>query len=560
MRKPESNSDVAQSDAASESPSLPSGPGNAATAATAPNAAGILKNVQRRNRRRGSAKPPGWVLKLVGLFRKGRQLLFVSLPAWCRANRQHVVTLFLSLVAHLVLAIVMGLWILPTDSGGTFFDLIATRVPSIDDDLEAIEIEEIVQPEKIQDLDVNSNLKQLLSDLTDGDTSKEMDDVLDRDFQLELEPTEAEMEEVFRTGEFGGRSTAGKTAALRKYGGTAESEKAVSLGLQWLKGIQQPDGSWNFQDQGPDAQAGAFQKTEVGATSLALLCFLGSGHTHVVEGPYKEVVEKGLAYIGSQAEIVQGNADLRGDSEGISGMYVQGLATICISEAHALDHRNKDLKKLTEMAVGFIEKSQHPFSGGWRYSPRSDDRDTSVTGWQIMALQSAKAGRIRVSSKSLRLAKDFLRDAQTDSSGAFYTYDPDKSRGRTKTMTAVGLLCRMYLGWQHDNPALKQGVEYLAKQGPDPNDIYYNYYATQVLRHWGGPEWKKWNQRLRERLVSTQIKKGPAAGSWRVTDPHGRTAGQIYQTALSLLTLEVYYRHLPIYRRLSADKSTDASE
>lgn len=552
MRNTDSQPDVIEPAAGNDPPPLPP---------QAPQAIpGILKSVQRRSRRRGRIKLPGWMLKSVELCLQAKTLLLVTLPAWCRENRQQVVTLSVSLVAHLVLAILMGLWILPPDSGGRFFDLIATRVPTFDEEIEAIEIEEIVQPEKIQDLDINSNLKQMLSDLNDGDTSKEMDDVLDRDFELELEPTDAEMEEVFRTGEFGGRSTAGKTAALKKYGGTADSEKAVSLGLEWLKGIQQEDGSWNFQDQGPGAQVGSFRKTEVGATSLALLCFLGAGHTHAADGPYQQVVEKGLAYIGSQAEIVQGSADLRGDSEGISGMYVQGLATICISEAHAMDRHNKDLKKLTEMAVGFIEKAQHPFSGGWRYSPRSDDRDTSVAGWQIMALQSAKAGRIRVSSKSLRLAKDFLRDAQTDSSGAFYTYDPDKPRGVTKTMTAVGLLCRMYLGWQHDHPALKQGVEYLSKKGPDRNDIYYNYYATQVLRHWGGPEWKKWNQRLREQLVSTQIKKGPAAGSWRVTDPHGRIAGQIYQTALSLLTLEVYYRHLPIYRQISSDKSTAAAE
>jgi hypothetical protein len=128
-------------------------------------------------------------------------------------------------------------------------------------------------------------------------------------------------------------------------------------------------------------------------------------------------------------------------------------------------------------------------------------------------------------------------------------------------MTAVGLLCRMYLGWKRDNPALKAGVEHLAKKGPHPGDIYYNYYATQVLHHWGGDLWNTWNLKMREELVSTQIKEGPGAGSWDVKDPHGYAGGRLYQTTLSLLTLEVYYRHLPIYRRFDdvADEDSTAA-
>ena len=165
-----------------------------------------------------------------------------------------------------------------------------------------------------------------------------------------------------------------------------------------------------------------------------------------------------------------------------------------------------------------------------------------------MALRSAKAGRIPASSKTLRFAREFLRSVQTDDDGAFYAYTP--GGGRKDSMTAVGLLCRMYLGWKKDNAALEKGVQHLAAIGPSRNDIYFNYYATQVLHHWGGDLWKQWNQKMREQLVRTQITEGPAAGSWPVTDPHAATAGQLYQTALSILTLEVYYRHLPLYRKL----------
>jgi hypothetical protein len=132
-------------------------------------------------------------------------------------------------------------------------------------------------------------------------------------------------------------------------------------------------------------------------------------------------------------------------------------------------------------------------------------------------------------------------------------------QGAKDSMTAVGLLCRIYLGWKRENPALKAGVEHLSKVGPQPGRIYHNYYATQVLHHWGGDLWDQWNLRMRDELVSTQVKSGPGAGSWDFRDDHGSQAGRLYQTTLSLLTLEVYYRHLPIYQRFDENEAADAA-
>ena len=79
--------------------------------------------------------------------------------------------------------------------------------------------------------------------------------------------------------------------------------------------------------------------------------------------------------------------------------------------------------------------------------------------------------------------------------------------------------------------------------------MYYNYYATQVMHHWGGPEWDRWNNVMREHLIRTQIRDGHATGSWDVADRHGSLGGRLYMTTLALLTLEVYYRHLPLYQK-----------
>ena len=122
-------------------------------------------------------------------------------------------------------------------------------------------------------------------------------------------------------------------------------------------------------------------------------------------------------------------------------------------------------------------------------------------------------------------------------------------------MTAIGLLCRMYLGWKQNSPPLRRGVQYLGHTGPSINDIYYDYYATQVLHHWGGTEWKKWNEVLREHLIESQAKEGDALGSWKPTGDSGAgPGGRLYQTCLSIMTLEVYYRYLPIYQRETANR------
>jgi hypothetical protein len=85
--------------------------------------------------------------------------------------------------------------------------------------------------------------------------------------------------------------------------------------------------------------------------------------------------------------------------------------------------------------------------------------------------------------------------------------------------------------------------------------MYYNYYATQVLHHWGGEEWKKWNAVMRDHLIDTQETDGHARGSWLPTSSLGGShGGRLYQTTLSIMTLEVYYRHLPLYR----DRDLDA--
>jgi len=465
---------------------------------------------------------------------------------WLNRFRQQLITAGVSFVIHLILFVLLALWILPTESTNQLINLFAEIAPE-GQPVEPVVLTEFVQPETLDDAELDNSMQQVI-DIVEDQAVDLLAANLTNDFKLELLPTDRDFEALVNPGEFGGRSSIGKRAALKKYGGTVESERAVNAGLKWLLTIQRSDGSWDFSAVGDSAQSGFLNDADTGATAMALLCFLGAGHTHHSSGQYQDAVTRGMRFLMSSAQVADGEADLRGGNQGNSGMYVQGIATICLCEAHALEPGDYKLERLARKAIRFIENSQHPSGGGWRYR-RGEAGDTSVVGWQVMALQSARSGSIRVSRNALRGAGYFLDSVQV-SNGAEYKYLPGRGDSATPTMTAVGLLCRMYLGWKHDNSILKRGVAGLAARGPHREDMYYNYYATQVLHHWGGKEWNRWNKVMREGLIRMQIEDGLAAGSWPVMGPHSGAGGQLYQTTLCLLTLEVYYRHLPMYRHL----------
>jgi hypothetical protein len=108
------------------------------------------------------------------------------------------------------------------------------------------------------------------------------------------------------------------------------------------------------------------------------------------------------------------------------------------------------------------------------------------------------------------------------------------------------------LGWPRDDPRLGAGVEYLVANLPEWNDrnVYYWYYATQVLHHMEGKPWQAWNEEMRKILPEHQITRGRERGSWDPRgDRWGDAGGRLYVTCLSIYTLEVYYRHLPLYRK-----------
>ena len=337
-----------------------------------------------------------------------------------------------------------------------------------------------------------------------------------------------------------------RLAKVKKYGGSEASEKAVALGLQWIASRQPMDGGWNFNHNltacKPCPNPGSAEKARNGATGLALLPLLAAGYTHQ-EGKYKREVTAGLKYLIKNMQ-VKDRAGSWSEPEGT--MYSHGFAALAMCEAYAKTS-DKDLLAPAQLAVNYISSAQDPKGGGWRYTPRQAG-DTSVTAVQILALKQAHSGYLAVPKDAVLGSIRFLDSVQADK-GAQYGYTAP-AEGRAAT-NAMGLLCRSYLGWKHDHDALVRGIAQLDKQGPSKANMYYNYYATQVMFHYGGEPWQRWNARVRDQIVKSQDTKSDAAhGSWFVAGDHGSArGGRLYCTALACLILETYYRQPPIYEK-----------
>ncbi|MCX7425739.1 MAG: terpene cyclase/mutase family protein [Planctomycetia bacterium] len=487
----------------------------------------------RRTRERGLAG---------GLFGD----LLHNLPAW-----------LVSLVFHTVAILLLGLWMIepPEQSLGIFLStgLSYQDLPGETGDPENL-ANEAFEFDDAGATDYQSVMADMLGANDEMAEMAKMDvdvpDSIGRMPSLEAEDM-AKLPPAPAGGMLSGRDPALRASRLRREGGTSYTEAAVGRGIEWIARHQNPNGSWSLDAFSRTAEChgrcdgGGRVHSDTAGTAMALLPMLGAGQTHV-EGQYTTAVFNGLRWLTYQ----QGrDGDLRG--EGGGRMYAHGLAAIVLCEAYGLTGDSR-LREPAQKSLDFIVKAQHA-QGGWRYEP-GEAADTSVVGWQLMALRSGQMARLSVPTPVFALADRYLDRAATDRYGSRYGYLP--GREPTPTMTAEALLCRQYVGWPKDHPGLLGGVDYLLENLPgegEPN-VYYWYYASQVMHQLGGEPWERWNARMRVVLTGTQEKKGHEAGSWTPRGAFAPEGGRLYMTSLAVCTLEVYYRHLPLYRQEVLDE------
>ena len=474
-----------------------------------------------------------------GALRFTLRRTFGDLPAW-----------LVSVIFHMLMIILLGLWVVSLEKKPPQLVLAVEMSNGLRKagDARVVETPTVgVQFDKPHTKELEPKVEIAAKTLSKGvpreikvdDKSAELLDKLNDSIPLPL-PTGGQGDLL------AGRDPRVRSQLAIREGGTSESEAAVARGLVWLARHQSEDGRWRLDEfhtagecNGECSAHGVHSDTA--GTALGLLPFLGAGQTHQ-RGDYLFVVAKGLRAL---MDLQKPDGDLRGRGNG--NMYAHGQAAIALCEAYALS-KDSMLRDPAQKAIDYIVKAQHR-GGGWRYSP-GEPGDTSVVGWQLMALRSAGMAGLDVPTETFSRATKFLNTVQVERSRGLFSYMPGGGRA-SAAMTAEGLLSRQYAGVRKTDSVLVGGIEWLLENhAPDkrqPN-MYYWYYATQVMHHAGGKVWEEWNSQIRDTLIELQEVKGHEAGSWSPRDHHDRRGGRVYMTALAVCTLEVYYRHLPLYR------------
>ena len=370
----------------------------------------------------------------------------------------------------------------------------------------------------------------------------------------------AEVPPVYRS-----RLDPNRTALAQRSGASLASERAVERALEWLANHQDTDGRWDggtikFRDGHVAADDDTFTvhcppgdicfgecyygEADTALTGLSLLAYLGAGYTHV-EGKYADVVGRGIGFL-RQSQKADG--DLRGASLNV-GMYCHAMATLALCEAYALTG-DPTLRLPVERGVSFLLASRAVDGMAWRYSPGAAAGDTSILGWVVMVLKSAKTVGIPIAPPIQTGIASWLKLVSSGRSGGLAQYLPGLAAKVTPTMTAEAWACRQFLELGGPGPASDEAAASLLASPTDRGafNVYYLYYGTLAMYQHGGAAWTTWNARVRDQVVSLQQTSGHKAGSWDPdSSPYGTHGGRIYCTALATLTLEVYYRFLRLY-------------
>jgi hypothetical protein len=324
-------------------------------------------------------------------------------------------------------------------------------------------------------------------------------------------------------------------------------------GLQFLADSQSKDGSWDGGEPGPgmtqglenaakaDGSWASGGKQGPGVTALALLAFLASGEDANF-GTYSGHIRKALrSLIGTQ--------DARTGYIGPS-MYHHGFAMLALAEAYgAVDERNlwldgkapRSIGQALELTVRTAINAQKSNPGNaWRYSPGGQDADASVTGAVFIGLLAARNAGIEVPDESIDKALGYFR-SMTDRSGDVFYLNIGNDLSTSTARVSIAALAYA-VARRKDLAEFKATLNYLKRrlgETSGPFGEYTLYYEAQALFQGDLGSWTKWNNLLVRQLKAAQQPDGSIRG--RFNPP--------ISTSLSLLSLALNYRLLPIYER-----------
>jgi len=349
---------------------------------------------------------------------------------------------------------------------------------------------------------------------------------------------------------------------------------SIRYGLEWLAAHQSPEGFWSAAafdtecgKQGDDVICDGLgnPQFDVGVTGLSLLAFLGAGQTHKI-GDHKKVVNRGLRFL-TDVQSRDGNF---GQDTNPQHTYDHVIATLAMVEAYG---RTGDymLRAPAERALNYLYRIRNP-GGAWRYASfhpemTTSPNDMSVTGWAILAMTLAKDLDLPFDETALEDSLLFLEEVTDPTTGVTgYTERgarPARQLGadalwpddQTESMTAVGVLCRIFADPDLERPGnremVEKGIALLSRMPPvwedelpGRRDFYYWYYGANATFQFGNDAWKIWERSLSDAVAEHQHGEGELRGSWDPQeDPWGSVGGRVYSTATLTLCMEVFHRY-----------------
>ncbi len=472
--------------------------------------------------------------------------------AFMKAVIESAPWLVVSFLIHVVALSALALFTLGGVETSTAIDLSSqleqtpTPTPTVEEETEQPEEEEVVEEET--EIEEEEIVEEEEEEEVEGDPEAPSDQPFSNDTLGALGLGAGDPR-----GAYGHRRGGGRKKRVKKKGGNELSERAVNLGLKWLADHQEPDGHWDTKKWGGNGDY------DPGVCGLALLAFAGAGHTER-SGKYRNVVRKAIKWLAD-------HQDAKGNFAPKTTMYSHAIPTLALLEEVGMAPVART-KAIAERGLRYMISVQNDYYA-WRYWPKDGDNDTSVTTWCVMALKAGKIAGFDIPAGAWAGAKNFL-DKVTEPNYGEVGYTARPIRGASDmpyqrySMTACGLLCRLYLGVPRTDRLIKLGVQILMENLPEWNQpginapfYYYWYIGSLVLFQMEGDYWKKWDLKRRDMLVKHQnLTPGELYGSW---DPTTQThfcqmGGRVYSTAMAVLMLEMYYHYYPIGKTGKADE------
>ncbi len=344
---------------------------------------------------------------------------------------------------------------------------------------------------------------------------------------------------------FSQRQEKARGILLVQGGGDEKTEQSVARALAWLAAHQERDGRWDSVKYGG-------KDADVSITGLALLAFLGAGHSED-NGKYYLQVRRAVRWL-KEIQNMDGKFHIEKSTHGVG--YHHAIAGMAMAEAAAMSGRRATLwsaRRALSYSTDIHQGHKNGKKIGWRYQANSAKSDLSVSGWFMEQLIIAQRAGLQINPDALEGAHRFLDSVEAPvdqpivSERHRYGYSSIDNIGIRRT--AVGCLSRMGFGTKKEE--LRKALAWMVRNGGTPTfgtkggsvDLYYWYYATQCVFQVGGPLWQRWNRQMKRALLPHQRRGHDEDGSWDPVGAYAQYWGRVGQTALATLCLEVYYRY-----------------